>query len=113
VGDTFDKTCCNTQENGTGTTTAVGSYPGCESPYHVQDMTGNVWEWTISLFMLYPYRKDDGRENRDDPQNRVLRGGSWRGKAWLARAAYRIHGRPSYRVVNVGFRLAVAGFGSV
>jgi formylglycine-generating enzyme required for sulfatase activity len=26
-------------------TTAVGIYPHSESPYHVSDMTGNVWEW--------------------------------------------------------------------
>ncbi len=76
-GDTFDKTRCNTGESGIGTTTPVGSYPSGASPYHVQDMAGNVWEWTSSLYQPYPYRKNDGRENRDSTDNRVLRGGSW------------------------------------
>ena len=76
-GDTFDKASCNTRESGIGTTTPVGRYPNGESPYHVQDMTGNVWEWTSSLFQPYPYRKNDGRENHNSTDNRVLRGGSW------------------------------------
>ncbi len=112
-GDTFDKTRCNTDESGIGTTTPVGRYPNGESPYHVQDMAGNVWEWTSSLYQPYPYRKNDGRENLNSTDNRVLRGGSWVSNSRDARAAYRVTatGRTSSHI-DRGFRLALAAAGS-
>ncbi|HEU5348480.1 MAG TPA: SUMF1/EgtB/PvdO family nonheme iron enzyme [Ktedonobacterales bacterium] len=111
-GDTFDKARCNTSESGIGTTTAVGSYPTGESPYHVQDMTGNVWEWTSSLFQPYPYRKNDGRENLGSTENRVLRGGSWYYDSRSARVAYRGDDGWGGVVDYFGFRLSWAPAGS-
>jgi formylglycine-generating enzyme required for sulfatase activity len=110
-GDTFDEARCNTRESGISTTTPVGRYPNGASPYHIQDMAGNVWEWTSSLFQPYPYRKNDGRENRDSTENRVLRGDSWVGFRRYARVACRNGGDgPDDGVVN-GFRLAWARAG--
>jgi formylglycine-generating enzyme required for sulfatase activity len=107
-GDAFDKTRCNARESGIRTTTSVGSYPNGESPYHVQDMTGNVWEWTSSLYQLYPWRKNDGRENLDSTGNRVLRGGSWGSVSQSTRSAYRNENRPDNFNNNEGLRLAFA-----
>jgi len=81
----FDKARCNTSESGIGTTTPVGSYPGGASPCGAQDMAGNVWEWTSSLFRPYPYRENDGREDTNSTDNRTLRGGSWGYASWVAR----------------------------
>jgi formylglycine-generating enzyme required for sulfatase activity len=111
-GNTFDTTRCNTRESGIGTTTPVGRYPNGESPYHVQDMTGNVWDWTISLFEGYPYRKNDGRENLDSTENRVLRGGSWVGASQNTRATFRSVGGLGGFSTREGFRLAFAVAGS-
>ncbi len=111
-GDTFDKARCNTHESSIGTTTPVGSYPNGESPYHAQDMAGNVWEWTSSLFRPYPYRKNDGRENPDSTEGRVLRGGSWYVYSRDVRAAYRGDYRLENYHGNGGFRLARAAAGS-
>ena len=109
-GDVFDKSRCNTDPTGDGTTTAVGSYPNGGSPYRVQDMIGNVWEWTSSLYMPYPYRKDNRRENLGSHEHRVQRGGSWyNGRVTvLARSAYRNGKEPLVFNYNFGFRLALA-----
>jgi formylglycine-generating enzyme required for sulfatase activity len=109
-GDNFDKERCNTDEGGIRTTTPVGRYPKGKSLYHVQDMSGNVFEWTSSLFQPYPYRKNDRREKPNSSDNRVLRGGSWGSDQQDARAASRNNlGRPDILYDFIGFRLALPG----
>ena len=89
-GDTFDKNKCNTSEGGKGDTTPVGLYsPQGDSPFGCADMSGNVWEWTHSLFKPYPYQANDGRESEKDTARRVLRGGSFYNNDRLARCASR------------------------
>lgn len=107
-GDTFDQNRANTSESGLGTTTPVGSYPTGASPCGAQDLAGNVWEWTSSLYGPYPYNPGDGRERADAPGSRVLRGGTWFYAAGRARAAYRIWHAPTDFVATGGFRLARA-----
>ena len=59
-----------------GQTAVAGSYPKGASPYGVNDMAGQVWEWTTSLAMAYPYKSKDGRENLGAVDGRVVRGGN-------------------------------------
>ena len=107
-GDSFDKARGNTRESGIGATTPVGRYPSGASPYDAQDMAGNVWEWTSSLYQAVSYSQNDGREDRNSTENRVLRGGSWGVDARDARAACRYRRRLDVLVDDNGFRLAVA-----
>ncbi|GEM_PF-588156 len=117
-GDRWDKNRCNTWEGGIKDTTPVGRYSlAGDSPYGCADMSGNVWEWTRSIYKKYPYDPQDGRENLDAPDSvlRVLRGGSWSGISRLARCAVRNWGLPDVLFFNViGFRivLSLAGSGS-
>lgn len=74
----------------------VGSY----------NMTGNVWEWTSSIYSRsYPYTSAS-----EDPDNtmlmRVLRGGSWRYEPIRVRSAYRGAIAPSLIYDDVGVRCA-------
>ncbi len=108
-GNGFDLSCANTRESGRGGTTPVGSYPSGVSPAGAEDMAGNVWEWTHSLYMQYPYAVSDGREVDHSTGNRVLRGGSWNDNQQVARAAYRFLNRPDDLYHLTGFRLALSG----
>jgi formylglycine-generating enzyme required for sulfatase activity len=107
-GDSFDKVRCNTSESGIKATTPVGRYSSGASPYGVQDMAGNVWEWTGSLYVPYPHTLSGKREDPNSPHNRVLRGGSWKDAAWSARAAYRSEGVPVGVNDAGGFRVVRA-----
>jgi len=62
-----------------GRPTDVGSLPAGASPYGVQDMMGNAWEWCNDWFE-FTYYSESPRENPDGPETglaRILRGGSW------------------------------------
>jgi formylglycine-generating enzyme required for sulfatase activity len=106
-GDAFDPWRCNTDESGKRSTTPVGTYsPGGDSIYELGDVSGNVWEWTASLFQPYPYKSDDGRENLSSKGKFVVRGGAWYYSRALARCAARESMLPDYVSPAVGFRLA-------
>ena len=76
------------------------------------DMLGNVWEWCSDA-----WRKDDSVPRGEEPGvgasvPRVVRGGSWSVDARYARAAFRFHYDPSYRLGALGFRCAEFKSGS-
>jgi formylglycine-generating enzyme required for sulfatase activity len=83
----------------------VGSRPAGDSWVGASDLIGNLWEWVSSLYQGYPYVSDDGRENPDSSDPRVLRGGSWGVDSSLLAATFR---RTSDQIDqnNTGFRCA-------
>jgi len=83
--------CCNSVGQSAKRTTPVGQYPAGASPYGVQDMAGNVWEWCDSWYSVN--------------SSRVLRGGSWGGAYPDGFRASDRGGRdPTYRLCGFGFR---------
>jgi formylglycine-generating enzyme required for sulfatase activity len=90
-------------------TTAVGCFAAGTTPDEIYDMTGNVWEWTRSVYAPYPYNPGDGRESVDSPARHqfILRGGGWLTQMVYLRAFYRDYrGTPDDNDSSVGFRLA-------
>ena len=78
-------------------TCPVGSHPSGATASGLQDIAGNVWEWTASNF-------DAGDADR------VFRGGAWfNSRASNLRSAFRSWGSPSYRTSTIGFRCARGG----
>ena len=60
---------------GSGETDPVGSHPAGGTPAGVQDLAGNVAEWTSSLYAPYPVAPADGRDDLAARGERVTRGG--------------------------------------
>lgn len=117
-GNEFDPNKANTAESWIGATSAMGCFPTGASPYGVMDLSGNVWEWTRSLWgtdymkpeFRYPYDPTDQQRERiaaPDDVLRVLRGGAFWLNLWNARCAYRGWDLPDYRSVSLGFRVVV------
>lgn len=107
-GDAFDEARCNVNTHGAPlpTSTPVDSFsPAGDSPYELADMAGNVWEWTSSLYRLYPYDADDGREDLGPKGERVVRGGSYKDGPLWARSAWRSSFQPNQRFATIGFRV--------
>ncbi len=116
-GDEPEPLCSNTIEARVRRPTPIGVFPPGDTPEGLADMTGNVWEWTLSLFgrrqdhaeFGYPYRPADGRE---DPQAgaglvRIARGGSWYHDLDAAQATTRYTFYPDGSSFAVGFRVAL------
>jgi formylglycine-generating enzyme required for sulfatase activity len=105
-GDLWDPTRANTDESGIGDTTAVFAYPAGASVFGVLDMSGNVLEWTSSLFEYYLPLDGNPLPNKAASEH-VLRGGSYLDAPRNARTSSRWLMEPDKReVCFVGARLA-------
>jgi hypothetical protein len=88
-----DATRANYKGAGPEEPTPVGLYPCGATPEGVEDMAGNVWEWTESWY--------------DESQTeKVLRGGSRGYEALSLRSSARSGIRPELKLSNFGFRVA-------
>ena len=77
-------------------TTIVGQFPEGNSYAGLSDMSGNVWEWTMSWH-------DTAKSYR------VLRGGGWNNDLRYVRCATRSAKPPGYFLDNFGFRVLSPG----
>lgn len=89
----------------------VGSFPTGASPYGVEDMVGNVSEWTLSLKMPYPYSNGDEREaigENGEITVRILRGGGYDIQSGhLYQSASRNAATTNHWHASLGFRVVL------
>jgi formylglycine-generating enzyme len=96
------------EQDGFAARAPVGSFPAGRSPYGVEDMAGNVWEWTSTYFAREPPQA----AARFDPRGpafaseRTIRGGSYRTPPSDLRVTRRMGLHPEERMAGVGFRCA-------
>jgi formylglycine-generating enzyme required for sulfatase activity len=117
-GDEASWRHANCAEARLGTTSPVGSHSIGTSPYGLQDMSGNVWEWTRSLWGVdpqvasfrYPYDSRDGREDTSasDDICRIMRGAGFLDSIRHGRCASRAGGEPDGIDNDIGFRIALS-----
>ncbi len=94
--------------DGFATTAPVGSFSAGKSRYGVEDVVGNVWEWTADFYAPYA---TDVATTQTDPlgpaagTSRVIRGGAWNAAfpAW-ARPTFRFQAPEANRNYAIGFR---------
>jgi rhamnose transport system permease protein len=101
-GNSFESGRANLKDSGIRGTVAVGSFPGGSSPYGVEDLAGNVWEWMADSFQAYP------NSSFEDPfyQNNLIvtRGGGWFDEDAQVRASNRSAAAPDAANDDLGFR---------
>ncbi|MET0415265.1 MAG: formylglycine-generating enzyme family protein [Actinoplanes sp.] len=82
--------------NSEGRAHAVGGKQ--PNAWGLRDMLGNVWDWCWDVYDAEVYGT-----------YRVLRGGGWFDEHWSCRASVRRRSHPTFRVDDVGFRVARSG----
>ena len=86
----------------------VGSVPETASPYGVDDLVGNVWEWVKDWYAEDFYMMAPSHDPQGPPRGsfRVLRGGDWSQSPLELRASYRGWDEMTYWGPTLGFRCA-------
>jgi formylglycine-generating enzyme required for sulfatase activity len=120
-GPEIDPLAANTFETHLKRPSPIGVFPNGRTPEGVDDLCGNVYEWTSSAFGAgvigesdtdypYPYDAEDGREDPDAAPNvrRVVRGGAWMNSQPNSPAVVRNFDPPDSRVAHYGMRLAAS-----
>jgi serine/threonine-protein kinase len=94
-----------------GGTAPVTAFPHSASPYGIEGMAGNVFEWCEDVDDpgFYLHGPDRNPRNTIQPGDApcVIRGGSWRYDARSLRTYARASFPPTFRLDTVGFRVAL------
>jgi iron(II)-dependent oxidoreductase len=118
-----DPNQANYQATDLNNTSGLGCFASGLSPYGCEELSGNVFEWTRSLWgewdfdkgefqqiLTYPYTLDGSREvlNRGTEWARVLKGGVWGADETWLRCAFRFRLSPLNWFNYYGFRVVMS-----
>ena len=92
-------------DDGFAETSPVGSYPRGASPFGIEDMAGNVFEWCLDSYEPYKGRDAVNPLPSKSGRERIYRGGSWKSRITSLRTTARAYNDPSYLSNDVGFRI--------
>lgn len=95
----------NEIDDGFAESSPVGSYPNGKSPFGVEDMAGNVWEWCLDYFEAYRGTPKVNPRGATAGAKRVYRGGSWKSRFNSLRTTARGSNVPNYSCNDLGFRV--------
>jgi formylglycine-generating enzyme required for sulfatase activity len=83
----------------------VGAFPFGASPFGIEDLAGNVWEWCLDYFEPYRGMAKVNPHGPTTGAKRVYRGGSWKSRFNSLRATTRGSNVPNYSCNDLGFRI--------
>ncbi len=92
-------------DDGYAETSPVGSYPIGSSPFGIQDMAGNVWEWCLDYYEAYRPTPKVNPRGPTAGMKRVYRGGSWKSRFQSLRTTARGTNAPNFSCNDLGFRI--------
>jgi formylglycine-generating enzyme required for sulfatase activity len=83
----------------------VGAFPLGASPFGIEDMAGNVWEWCLDYYDLYRPGPKVNPRGPTAGTKRVHRGGSWKSRFSSLRTTVRGSNVSGFSCNDVGFRI--------
>jgi formylglycine-generating enzyme required for sulfatase activity len=92
-------------DDGFAESAPVGSFPRGASPFGIEELSGNVFEWCLDFFEAYRGKPRTNPRGPSTGAQRIYRGGSWKSRAASLRASARQFNNPDYFSNDVGFRV--------
>jgi formylglycine-generating enzyme required for sulfatase activity len=92
-------------DDGHAETAPIGSYPRGASPFGIEELSGNVFEWCLDFFEPYRGKPRTNPRGPNTGAQRIYRGGSWKSRAASLRTSARHFNNPDYVSNDVGFRV--------